>query len=83
MERRGGEHFQNDASTLRDSSECELKAQCLRKLGEAVDGAAGSFMRDDLPGARKILDEVEGLMQRRLLALPGRRLLSDGRGDPA
>lgn len=59
----GKRTFHNDALSLRDSSVCGLKSECLRKLGEAVDRAAISFMRDDLPGARKTLDEVEGLIK--------------------
>jgi DNA-binding HxlR family transcriptional regulator len=59
----GRKSFHDDVSTLNDSSGCERKADCLRGLGMAVDRAAGSFMRDDLPGANRVLDEVEALIR--------------------
>ncbi len=59
----GKRTFQNDATSLRDTSACDLKSECLRKLEGAVDLAARSFMKDDLPGAKNTLDEVEGLIK--------------------
>ena len=55
--------FQNDTSILHGTSRCGHKVECLRELEKAVDGAASSFMRDDLPNSWRILDEVEALIK--------------------
>jgi len=58
----GRRSFQMDAASLQDSSGCEHKADCLRKLGGAVDSAARSFMNDDLAGAKGTLDQIEAFI---------------------
>ncbi|MDW5562118.1 MAG: winged helix-turn-helix domain-containing protein [Methanomassiliicoccus sp.] len=58
----GRRTFQSEAPTLTASSQCELKSVCLAKLEGAVDAAADRFMRDDVKGAKELLDEVEGLI---------------------
>jgi DNA-binding HxlR family transcriptional regulator len=59
----GKRAFQDDVTNLQGSSGCDLKTECLKKLGAAVDIAARSFMRDDIQGAKDVLDEVEGLIK--------------------
>ena len=56
---KGKHSFLDEASVLRSRSQCNLKGECLQKLEEAVDTATISFMKDDLVGARNILDEAE------------------------
>ena len=58
----GRRTFQCDAPALNAASQCDLKALCLKKLEEAVDRASDRFMRDDIEGARGILDGVEDLI---------------------
>jgi DNA-binding HxlR family transcriptional regulator len=59
----GKRSFLDDASSLSNSSECDLKGECLHKLEEAVDLATSAFMKDDLAGARAILDKAEVLIK--------------------
>jgi DNA-binding HxlR family transcriptional regulator len=60
---KGKRSFLDEASILSNSSQCNLKGQCLQKLEETVDSATISFMKDDLVGARNILDEAEVLIK--------------------
>ncbi len=63
MGNEGKRSFLNDANIMSISSECNLKGECLQKLEEAVDMATGSFMRDDLAGARNVLDRAEAIIK--------------------
>lgn len=63
MRDEGKRSFLDDANILSNSSECGLKGECLQKLEEAVDTAISSFIKDDLAGARSILDETEVLIK--------------------
>lgn len=56
----GKRSFLDDARILSNSS-CNHKGICLQKLEETVDTATRSFMKDDLAGARNILDKAEVL----------------------
>jgi DNA-binding HxlR family transcriptional regulator len=58
----GKRSFHDDANSLSNSSECSLKGECLHKLEETVDMATNSFMKDDMAGARTVLDEAEFLI---------------------
>ncbi|MFA5312018.1 MAG: winged helix-turn-helix domain-containing protein [Methanomassiliicoccales archaeon] len=58
----GKRSFLDDASILSNSS-CDLKGRCLQKLEETVDTATSAFMKDDLAGARNILDKAEVLIK--------------------
>ncbi|MBI0583300.1 MAG: winged helix-turn-helix transcriptional regulator [Methanomassiliicoccus sp.] len=58
----GRRTFQSEASALSAASQCDLKVICLTKLEQAVDEAADRFMKDDLEAAKRILDDVEGLI---------------------
>ncbi len=59
----GKRTFRNDTSNLHSTSGCICKEECLRGLEKTADEAASSFMRDDLPNAKRILDEVEALIK--------------------
>jgi DNA-binding HxlR family transcriptional regulator len=59
----GRRSFLDDASILSNSSSCDLKGECLQKLEETVDMATNSFMKDDLAGARDILDKAEFMIK--------------------
>jgi DNA-binding HxlR family transcriptional regulator len=58
----GRKTFRSDAPTITATSQCEHKSMCMTKLEEAVDKASDRFMRDDVDGARKILDSLEDLI---------------------
>jgi|ADurb_Cas_03_Slu_FD_contig_91_169975_length_4046_multi_2_in_0_out_0_5 DNA-binding HxlR family transcriptional regulator len=58
----GRRAFLNDAPALNETSQCQLKSRCLKKLEETVDLASERFMRDDIEGAKSALDGVEGLI---------------------
>lgn len=58
----GRHSFIDDASILSNSSECDLKGECLQELKEAVDKATSLFIKDDLPDARDLLDKAEDLI---------------------
>ncbi len=60
---KGKRSFLDEASILNNKSQCNLKGDCLQKMEEAVDTATILFMKDDLVGARNILDEAEVLIK--------------------
>jgi DNA-binding HxlR family transcriptional regulator len=59
----GRRSFLDDASILNDSSECNHKGVCIQNLEGAVYSATSAFMKDDLVGARNILDRTEVLIR--------------------
>jgi len=58
----GRRTFRTDAPALSAASQCEFKSVCLSKLEDAVDVASDLFMKDDVEGARRMLDDMEHLV---------------------
>ena len=58
----GRRTFRTNAPALSAASQCEFKSVCLSRLEDAVDVASDLFMRDDVEGARRILDDMENLV---------------------